>query len=481
MELPAGVEPTHLRVGQRDFKVLVDGHSLVVMDTDGRPLDPRSAHVLVALGGEEPDWVPVVEALSVVPGEFPDDIAAVATAARVLGLRPEDRAGLARTSTDREVLLALAASGQYQIGANPLCDVKLWDFVRYHRKDEVQSAALQYNEVLGPRLGNHPDPETLRRVAANPACPTGLLVSLGEKQEPAVRAAVARNPRAPAGTLLNLAQDKDNVWVRAGVAANPSCPPEAYRKLMWDRQASVRNALLVNPTVPRKVVARQIFHDPTAAVHVALASRADLTPRQLSWLERYSRLDPPQQYKVVRRRLAQHPSCSPKLGRRLDKIERHQSAVASRRRKGGGPKTAWYRFWVALARCFAIAFVATSLLLAVIGLAVAAFGPRSGSGAALSIAIFGWALVIVECLAAVLLLKSRAPFLTWKPPRLGRVNRWVPLMTSIFLATVLGVATGSPAVLGPAFLMTTLAFVVARSLRTGRWTYRPWWMPKNRQ
>ena len=93
-----------------------------------------------------------------------------------------------------------------------------------------------------------------------------------------MRAAVARNPRAPTGTLLNLAQDKDNVWVRAGVAANPSCPPEAYRKLMWDRQASVRNALLVNPTVPRKVVARQIFHDPTAAVHVALASRADLTP-----------------------------------------------------------------------------------------------------------------------------------------------------------------------------------------------------------
>ncbi len=483
MELPTDFEPTHLTVAQRDIQVVVDGHRLIVMDSDGRPLDPRSADVLVALGGEEPDWLPLVEALSVVPGEFPNDISAVTSAAHTLDLQPEVRAQLARTSRDRAILLVLAASGQYQIGANPLCDVKLWDLVRYHRRDDVRSAALRHNEVLGPKLANHPDPETRRRVAANPACPTALLVLLGENQEPVVRASVARNPRTPTGTLLQLAQDKDNIWVRAGVASNPSCPRGAYQKLMWDRQASVRNAIVVNPTVPRRAVARQIFNDPTPSVHVALASRVDLTPRQLSWLERYSRRDPPQQYKLVRQRLGQHPACSAKLGRRLDKIERHQSMTASRQatHPGSAPKSAWHRLWVTLAGCFAMAIVGTSFLLTTIGLGIAFFGRRSGSGSALSVGSAGGALLIVECSVVGLLLRSRATLLTWKPPRLGRVNRFVPVTVGVFLATVLAVTTGSARVAAPTIFMTTVAFVVVRGLRTGRWAFRPWWMPRNRQ
>jgi hypothetical protein len=70
-----------------------------------------------------------------------------------------------------------------------------------------------------------------------------------------------------------------------------------YHRLMWDPDAAVRNALLLDPAVPRRVAAGQIFRNPSPSVHVALASRADLTARHLVWLERYSRHDPADQYK----------------------------------------------------------------------------------------------------------------------------------------------------------------------------------------
>lgn len=85
---------------------------------------------------------------------------------------------------------------------------------------------------------------------------------------------------------------------------------------------SLGHATLISPTQRRSSPIPQIFNDPSSAVHAALASRIDLSSRQLVWLERYSRHDPQRQYTLIRARIAQHPSCSARLERHLARIDR---------------------------------------------------------------------------------------------------------------------------------------------------------------
>jgi hypothetical protein len=331
--------------------------------------------------------------------------------------------------SDRAVLLALAKSGHHQIGRNPVCDVKLWNFVRYHRDERVQEAALEHNEVLSPNLRRHPDPETRRRVAANPRCSPGLLVSLGEG-EPSIRAAVARNPKTPPGTLSHLARDR-NLWVRIGVASNPSCPSEAYRLLRSDRVASVRSALVLNPTVPRTIVAERVFNDTAPSVHVALASRVDLCSRHLVWLERYSRRHPQREYKLVRARLAQHPACSSRLERRLAQIDARLAAMGDleRGRYERALRLASSPLWCAM-------IWGVGLPSAFIPYAMGALGIAMAKGAdfapGLTIAVFGCGLSVVESAIAAGICLQNTPFLTRRPPRLGTANAALPLQQPLF-------------------------------------------------
>ena len=142
------------------------------------------------------------------------------------------------------------------------------------------------------------------------------LVVAPNAQETPVRAAVASNPHAPEYLLRSLAGDTE-ATVRRSVAASPQCPLSAFKALSRDRFADVRTAVDTNPVIPTWTAARRIWGDPTPSVHVALASRSDLSASMLAWLERYARSDPIPQYRMVCSRIAQHPRCSDRLARRV--------------------------------------------------------------------------------------------------------------------------------------------------------------------
>jgi len=459
-----GSEPTPLTVGRRKIQVQLAGPSLIVTDRQGQRLDPQAAEVLIALGGAAPDWLPLVESLGAVAAAFPDDLAAVTTAAQAIGRAANARAELARTSTDRAVLIGLAAFGQYQVGGNPACDATLWDLVRYHPDEGVQQKALRHNEVLPPALGSHHDTETRRRVAANPACPPDVLAELA-KHEPPVRTAVAGNPGCPPRVLVRLARDSDNLWVRIGVASNRSCPKAAYKMLRRDRYANVRNAFLLNPSVPVRVAARQIFADPTPSVHAALASRVDLGPRSLIWLERYSRRDPANQYNLVRARLMHHPACPSPLKARLELIDKRLAGMGDRERK---------RYAAALdpesirfGRYAVVSFLTLVTLASLGGLIVgldSPNGPQLWSGLLSALAWCG--VIFTEGLTLAVISKIRGPFLTWRPPRwrpLGRYRLNVPLAAVYVLIYTMLLAGTADRTAVLAVGLPLLAVLIARA------------------
>jgi hypothetical protein len=426
----------HLEVGEHQFEVGFEGASLIVNHANGRRLDSAAAEVLTALGGAEPAWFPIVEALNDVARAYPQDWRAIRSGAAALALGPIARAQSARTETDRACLIALASVGRYEVGSNPTCDTELWNLVRYHRNEEVAAAALEHNEVLPPALAEHPDAETRARVAANPFCPPELLTKLAA-DAPAVCTAAARNPRCPPEALDRLARDSESMWVRQAVASNPSCPKRAYRVLMWDRHAYVRNAFVLNPSVPTRVAASRIYNDPTASVHAALASRVDLTARDLAWLERYARRDPANIYQLVRRRLAQHPSCPARLSRRLEVIDVTLSKMTVRQRERfeRPHSTQNLRLGPTLAAACGSTLVLASLALLVIGI-VNLFGSNWLQG--LLLTWIGVLVVALPTLALVAVAKLRGPFLRWAPPRIGRLGtrRLHPLLL-VYLAFII--------------------------------------------
>lgn len=318
----------HTKIGGRTYVWSIDQGALKVLNSQGEELSPTSAQVLMSLGGTEPPWFQVVEALfeafrtSTTGGE-----AGVRAAVDALERSKTRRVELARTTRDRSVLNALAAVGTTQIGANPFCDLHAWQLVMNHRDPNVRRNALRNNEVLPPTLWESPDQETRMRVARNPDCPESIQRTLAT-QEPPVRTSVASNMHASPELLAKLAHD-DDLSVRRAVAANTRCPVACFKTLSRDRFAQVRVAIVTNPQMPIRRVPARVWADPTPMVHIALASRTELSPVSLSWLERYSRSDPIAQYKLVCTRLAENPQCSPNLERRLARIQARLATLSA--------------------------------------------------------------------------------------------------------------------------------------------------------
>ena len=163
-------------IGGRGYSWTIEDSQLVVRNAQGGVLDPTAAEVVISLGGDEPVWLTTVEALrAAYRGTQTGHLDGVVAAASALATSTTQQAETARTTDDRSILLALAANGVAQVGANPLCDLGVWELVMEHRDPEVRWTALEQNELLPPQLWNYPDTETRERVARNPECPAKIL------------------------------------------------------------------------------------------------------------------------------------------------------------------------------------------------------------------------------------------------------------------------------------------------------------------
>jgi hypothetical protein len=83
------------------------------------------------------------------------------------------------------------------------------------------------------------------------------LAAMARSNEAKVRATVAERPETPLTALLRLAEDEAPA-VRAGVARNPrrDMPEEVHLALMKDKSHEVVHALIKNPSVPDRVIAK---------------------------------------------------------------------------------------------------------------------------------------------------------------------------------------------------------------------------------
>jgi len=315
---PAPGPTTPLRIHGADYSWLVRQNELQVFNGAGDRLDPTAAKVIVALGGSEPAWYSVAYALVTAYEAFPErGIVGVNACAAALALAEAERAQLARTVEDQEVLRGLGAYGEIYVGANPCCDQTSWALVVNHRDPDVMKRAYTSLEVLSPLLATYPDDETKLRVARNPLCSPETLVGLATEAT-MVRQAVAANPHTPTDVLEYLSRD-DGWFVRRSVAANPACPERRLNALLRDRQAEVRVAVINNGAVSWRRIASLVLSDPTPVVHTSAASRSDLSIRQMKLLERYSRSDPLNNYKLVCSRLEGNPRCPDRLRRGMSR------------------------------------------------------------------------------------------------------------------------------------------------------------------
>jgi hypothetical protein len=305
---------------------LIRENELQVFNGEGGRLDPTAAKVIVALGGVEPVWYSVAYSLVTAYAAFQErGLEGVNACAAALVLADAERAKLARAVEDKEVLRALGAYGEIYVGVNPCCDQTSWDLVVNHRDPDVKKSAYARLEVLSPSLAMYPDDETKLRVARNLLCSPETLVGLAT-EAPTVRQAVAANPHTPTDVLEYLSHDES--WtVRRSVAANPRCPESRLNALLRDQQAQVRVAVMNNSAVSWRRIAPLVLSDPTPVVHAAAASRSDLSIGQMKLLERYSRSDPLNNYKLVCSRLDANPLCPDRLRqsmqRKLDLIAKN--------------------------------------------------------------------------------------------------------------------------------------------------------------
>ena len=192
------------RIDGRSYRWSIDGGVLTVRNPEGEDLSPTSARVLMSLGGAEPPWFQVVEAIfeafrtSITGGE-----AGVRAAVDALERSKTRRAELARITRDRSALTALAVVGTTQVGANPLCDPHAWQLIMSNPDADVRRLALRNNDVLPATLWEFPDEETRIRVARNPDCPDSILAKLALLEAP-VRSAVASNVHVSPDLLAKL-------------------------------------------------------------------------------------------------------------------------------------------------------------------------------------------------------------------------------------------------------------------------------------
>ena len=428
--------PQRLRtvIGSEVFYLDTAGPELEVVTKTGQRLDSVSAEVILALGGDEPTWLRVVEALSAVHRIHPHDQQALLDAAAVIGQKKSSMIVTARDSRHYAELVALAELGVHQVATNPLVDPLIWHLLMDDRDAGVSKRALAAANVLPPSLADYPDPQARIRVARNPLCPPPCLERLAGDEDASVQAAAAANANTPAIALMELGAH-DDVRVRQAIAANTSAPRVVIDALLKDRIANVRSAAVTNPVLSARLAAERIWIDPTPAVHLALAlaSRVDLSPRSLSWVERYARRDKPQMYSLVRGRIRQHPACPTNLEARLDKIEQ-RLASRPKPRASRNPKI---RADVVLLFPLVLAAIIGGGAMAVVGI-VALFKALLAKD---------WVLMLVGLLLVAAgirgmrLLYARRPDWNgayWAPPRRREVTR----LAFVFVPVVLLIAGG---------------------------------------
>jgi hypothetical protein len=383
------------------------GRLLVSLPT-GERLDPNAAEVLIALGGEEPDWLRVVDGLEAVFIWVGFKEQHLAAAAEVLGLKAARRVALAKETSDPVVLAALAGGGQAQVAANPACTAYAWDLLARHRSDRVRAKAGELGYVLPPELHLHPDPDVRLRVARNPRTPpevlarygrspaTGTPVFILDARWRAIQRAVAENPATPPRALALLARiSRDGISL--AVANNAHTPRATLFRLAHDFDVRVRAAAAANDHYP-PWLAGWMAADRYGYVRSRVAARGDLSGRALSWVERYARADG-DLYRQTRWRLSQNPAARPSLQKRLAKIEREDRARAA---NGSGPRPP-----------------ATGSMTGVIGGVVAVAVFNSGGAAAIRILTAAW-------LWSVPIIALTIPFVRWVARHDGRPYRPLP-------------------------------------------------------
>jgi hypothetical protein len=419
-------------IGSEVFYLDTAGAELEVFTKTGQHLDSTAAEVILALGGDEPRWLRIVEALSAVHRIDPHDEQALLDAAAVIGQKKSSMVVAARDSRHYAELVALAEMGVHQVATNQLIDPLIWGLLMDDRDAGVSKRALAAANVLPPSLADYPDPQARIRVARNPVCPSSCLEGLAGDEDASVQVAAAANANTPVTSLMELGVHSD-VRVRQAIAANTSVPRVVIDALLKDRIANVRSAAVTNPVLSPRLAAERIWIDPTPAVHLALASRVDLTPRSLSWVERYARRDKPQMYALVRARIRQHAACPAKLDARLDKIERRLAS----RPKPKIPRNPNIRTGVVLLFSLALGAMIGGGAMAIVGIV-------SLSNAVL---VKDWVLLLVGLLLVVAgiqgmrLVYARRPSwngVYWAPPRRREVTR----VASVLVLGVLLVAGG---------------------------------------
>ncbi len=418
------------------YRCSLDG-GFQVLSERGEVLNPTSAAVLVALGGDEPAWLATVDALTRVHLAFPGDADALRQAAAALDAG-DGADSLAATTTARAALLALAAVGCAGVGANPNCDRDLWNLLLYHRDLRVAKRALAMNRVLPPQIGFHEDEETRVRVARNPACTADQLDELWSSSQ-RVRQEVAGNPSA-SGSTLSLCASAAEWPLRQAVARNRSCPRQCIHRLLRDKIAEVRAAMVRNPIVRRRVLVGRL-NDPTPAVHEAMATRVELK-RRLSRVERRARGDDAMSYARTRATLKRNASSPARLRRRLEAIEQKLQALTPARRE------ALETAKKAMRENTSVAFLGTRELVTgwlVIVVAVGAGlligglsrSPITGQPQSPALAALGGALVFTTVVVTVALVRVRGPFVGWYPARRPRsMARRMPLIALVVLFVV---------------------------------------------
>jgi hypothetical protein len=326
---PIGAELT-VSGSKVTFRLRRADDALEVRTADGGLLDPLAADVLIALGGDVPVWLSTVEGLRAVDRWAPGDANSLQEAMIALNTPQRQRAQLARTTTNRAVLVALAGSGTAHVVQNPLLTRCEWELLQAHRDQTVSNRALALATVLPAALWDYPDAKVRGRVARNPLCPPHVLVQMSTDPDIGVRAAVAANPNTATRVLAVLAAAPAQAdQVRRAVAANPHVSRRTLRRSLRNADPGVRAAAAANPRLPKWRRASLVAHK-SSQVRRSLASRPDTTARQLIWIERCSRRDQPTWQAMIRSRLRSHPNATPRLKQRLREVDAYVTPSAAK-------------------------------------------------------------------------------------------------------------------------------------------------------
>ena len=108
----------------------------------------------------------------------------------------------------------------------------------------LTSAARAELPVQHPlvRFGNPKRGVRFRGAHDTPGLPAALLRRLARDPYSPIRLSVAQRPDAPGIALALLSDGRHDGYIRASVAANPSCPPRVLGLLLQDKDPDVATA-----------------------------------------------------------------------------------------------------------------------------------------------------------------------------------------------------------------------------------------------